>query len=164
MSPTPRRRGCLRVFTRRMPSFKLVRSGVAGYDEVMFRVPILLLLAVSLLICPLRCLSCQVQPLAEKSVVASGCECCRHAEPGSEAPIQEDSPAQDCQCPDCICDGATLPIASICVNRVAQTGWECLSWSTFREATSPTFEDPNRRFFAGYQGRAALIAYQVWQI
>lgn len=81
----------------------------------MSRVLLSLLLTVNLLVCPLRCASCvgsesvasQSQAAAEEPAEPTCC-CCAHQTDTTAPEPPVDQPREDCQCQDCICDGATL--------------------------------------------------------
>lgn len=74
----------------------------------MFRFVCPILLIVNLLSCPSRCMSCQAATASVNGGVPAGCSCC-HCKPDSPvSESSEDSPSDDCLCPNCICEGATL--------------------------------------------------------
>lgn len=78
----------------------------------MFRTVLLMLIA-TMLACPLRCSAHAAGGCGEAEAAqlnsASGCKCCQPA--ASEVPgalPAEGSPAQGCECGNCICNGAVL--------------------------------------------------------
>ncbi len=79
----------------------------------MFRIVLSTLLIANLLVCPLRCVSCQAGAASVEDCAPAGCSCC-HCDtlpPVAELPENcppVDFPSDDCPCPNCICEGATL--------------------------------------------------------
>ena len=79
----------------------------------MFRIVFAILLIANLLVCPLRCVSCQAGATSVEDCATVGC-CCCHSDtipPVAESPENcppVDYPGDDCPCPNCICEGATL--------------------------------------------------------
>lgn len=81
--------------------------------EIMFRCFSTILLIAGFLTCPARCSSCSSGIVTVKIPSPAGCSCC-HCDVSS--PISEvtdncppaDAPGNDCTCPNCICEGATL--------------------------------------------------------
>lgn len=74
----------------------------------MIRSLLVLLLIANVLACPLRCLGCQITAADESDREEIGCLCCQ---PGATSQAPESSgelPGDDCTCPNCICEGATL--------------------------------------------------------
>ncbi len=72
---------------------------------------LILLLIVNLLACPLRCLSCGVNTERSEEIAPAACACCSHDD---EAPVSETpEPCEDdCNCQNCICDGAVIDAAA----------------------------------------------------
>ncbi|MCA9160506.1 MAG: hypothetical protein KDA72_19380, partial [Planctomycetales bacterium] len=73
---------------------------------------LVLLLVVSVLACPLRCLSCKADVTMSGVNAKPVCTCCSHCRdvPKTDLPAS-DSPTpsgNDCQCQACICEGAVL--------------------------------------------------------
>ncbi len=65
-----------------------------------------LLLIVNLLMCPLRCVACELTATVGQVPAVTHC-CCSHCE---DAPVSESPEPCDgeCDCDDCICEGAVL--------------------------------------------------------
>lgn len=74
----------------------------------MFRFVCPILLIVNLLSCPSRCMSCQAATASVNGGVPAGCSCCHYKPDSPVSESSEDSPSDDCLCPNCICEGATL--------------------------------------------------------
>lgn len=127
-----------------------------------------ILLIANLLVCPLRCFSCQTEAVADDNCSGEVCCCCQLADDVNQ-PIDGDHlPSEDCSCPDCICEGATLErgletsqvltqsILFVCGTDRAVIGiehqFQCLSVGQ---------ENSSDRFISG---RDARVAYQSWLI
>ncbi|TWT75227.1 hypothetical protein [Allorhodopirellula solitaria] len=66
-----------------------------------------LLLIINLLMCPLRCHSCDANPTSAEEPRVAACHCCSEhvGAPSPNAP----KPCEDgCDCPNCICEGAIV--------------------------------------------------------
>lgn len=95
----------------------LLRRSWSRLVFVMHAVPALLLI-VSLLICPYRCLGSSRVDSAPEEEKVSGCPCCQHhaaekatdpdSSPGDSSPGDQESstPEDDCNCGSCLCHGA----------------------------------------------------------
>ena len=75
---------------------------------VMFRFVCPILLIANLLTCPSRCMSCHVAAASVKECVPAGCSCCHCETASTKSESSEGYPGDDCPCPNCICEGATL--------------------------------------------------------
>ena len=74
----------------------------------MFRFVLPVLLIANLLTCPSRCMSCQAATASVNDRVPAGCACCHCEAESPDSESSEDYPGNDCACPNCICEGATL--------------------------------------------------------
>jgi hypothetical protein len=127
-------------------------------------------LIANILACPLRCATCAASaPVDEQCESTTGCPCCSHADdqsPASEVPV--DSPSNDCSCPNCICQGATLEVGrEIALPELPFEVFEYCSVTVRCDAVNSlmrrcAFEDS--RCTARNYGRNALIAHQIWLI
>lgn len=126
-----------------------------------------ILLIANLLVCPLRCFSCQTGVVEGGDCAQAACCCCQDAQDGDESSNDQPSQGNECSCPNCICEGATVqadPETSGVTDRVALGPWIVptdallLSVVSFSRADA---RDP-APCFAG--GRNALVAYQSWLI
>lgn len=70
----------------------------------MFRALLTFILMANLLACPLRCASCDAGDVRVQEVPVATCSCCDQPSESSE----DSDPVNTCQCPDCLCHGATL--------------------------------------------------------
>ncbi|MEZ6103846.1 MAG: hypothetical protein R3E01_33285 [Pirellulaceae bacterium] len=133
------------------------------YDSGMGRFALSLLLIANLLVCPLRCLSCQTGVVVDGDCAQAAC-CCQDAQDGDESSNGQPSPGGDCSCPNCICEGATVQAdpeireASDCV---ASGAWIL---STDYLLPSGSRVDARDRPPSYPGGRDALVAYQSWLI
>jgi hypothetical protein len=124
----------------------------------MGRVFLSLLLTVNLLACPLRCASCtDSEPVAVESSQPACC-CCA---PKHDAPAPPANPDhEDCECQDCICEGATLqdaPKLPVSTNVVAFMS--ALPAAKGVDAHCPGSDDSHDRSFF-LSGRGMRIAHQ----
>ena len=127
-----------------------------------------LLLVFSLLACPVRCLSFETQSaVMGEECDPVGCSCCEHGDkvPASETP---QPCSDDCNCQNCICDGAVFEAsAELSVARDQRVVWiERISLASPASDTAGHFYS-RRCFAAGGQflcGRDMRVAYQVWLI
>ena len=96
----------------------LVEAGSATYASFMHHFVLTFCLIANLLACPLRCAACHsTTPATEQAQQNERtCQCCtkkavcpeesKSSLPGGKHPA--DSSENDCSCPNCICEGATL--------------------------------------------------------
>lgn len=131
----------------------------------MGRLVIAIVLIANLLVCPFRCMSCESEATVEGATARSAC-CCQPHDKANHSPSGDEQREHDCSCPNCICEGATLPDSrddsSVDVE-VAVAHWFNPTDSAnpcwgISQATCATF--PPR----STSGRAGLIAFQVWLI
>ena len=130
-----------------------------------------ILLIANLLVCPLRCFSCQAETAAETTCISSACDCCHAAEQPSDCdPGSGDDPApsEECSCPDCICEGATIQSAPEIAQDVAQPAhffdWNdrlAIRMDRLSNRRSSELDLLPDRFFSG---RDARVARQSWLI
>lgn len=126
-----------------------------------------LLLIVNLLACPVRCLSCEVKTVAGEECMPAACSCCSH---GDEAPVpvSPEPCGDDCNCQNCICQGAVVEVAVELPDSVDQSA----RWVRPMMAANPTvalfIETSLRRSRAQighlHCGRDRRVAYQSWLI
>lgn len=126
-----------------------------------------ILIAVSLLLCPLRCLSNECATGIKGPDVEKNCCCCPTEKDCDDVPLGKEFPNNDSSCPDCICEGAMLQCGSkSSINSIEAAATHCLFP---REVADPCVakSEPagarNRPLHFG-EGRGLLIAFQVWQI
>jgi hypothetical protein len=74
----------------------------------MLRFLLLLLLIPNLLACPLRCATHAVAAVGDVAQPQVACGCCRKKQPVPAPETPEQKSQDDCQCPNCLCDGATF--------------------------------------------------------
>lgn len=96
----------------------LVEAGSATYASLMQHFVLTICLIANLLACPLRCAACHsTAPATEQAKQTSRtCQCCAKkaiCPEESESSLPEGkrpaNPSEnDCSCPNCICEGATL--------------------------------------------------------
>ena len=125
-----------------------------------------LILIANLLACPFRCALCEASEARVSECSPAACSCCHHESESSESP--ENSPRDDCLCPNCLCEGATLQDGIEVRDGGSQRGsfdhWLGGVRSDALEATERYVapERDDRRW--NDCGRNALIAYQSWLI
>ena len=129
----------------------------------MFRTTFFILLTFNLLVCPLRCLSCQTQAGENEACVTTACSCCQESS-DAESPQSGNTSDEDCSCPNCICEGATLqtsPEISAVESLAALRGRATLfgDVSGRPPLCQLTRKDRPPRFNSG---RDALVAFQSW--
>ena len=97
----------------------LVEAGSATYASFMQHFVLTICLIANLLACPLRCAACHSSSSAIEQAQQNTrtCPCCAKkaicAEKSESSQLPEEHPSEnDCSCPNCICEGATLTIAS----------------------------------------------------
>ena len=75
----------------------------------MHRFLIAVVLIANLLACPLRCSACQVAGVPDAVRAETPCCCCPNpTDVKPSLPENDDAPTGDCDCPSCICEGATI--------------------------------------------------------
>ena len=79
-----------------------------SYSRIMSRFVIAILLNSSLLVCPMRCMSCQAGAVLVDHGRPVGCSCCQREAESPNSKSSEQCPGEDCTCQNCICEGATL--------------------------------------------------------
>lgn len=132
----------------------------------MFRAILTLSLIVNLLACPLNCCSGNAVAVSVDEWAPVVCSCCSHGSESSES--SDDSPADDCDCPNCLCEGATLqdgvqlPMA---YSEPAFVGYGLVvvpstSGASIRRIAARESDDGRLDFC----GRGALVAFQSWLI
>lgn len=80
------------------------------YRNSMFQFVMALLITASLLVCPLRC-QLHAEAAAGNqtaTAIANVCSCCQPQSQQAPASQSEQCPDSDCDCADCICQGAVL--------------------------------------------------------
>lgn len=136
-----------------------------------------LLLIANLLVCPLRCVSCQANAVADEVCAPAACPCCSHAEeePVSQTPEQcpERCPEpceNDCNCQNCICEGAVVEAdvelpSSVGVDHAERWVPPALTAATTAALSSETSWRrtcaPTGRLLCG---RDVRVAHQSWLI
>ena len=130
-----------------------------------------LLLIVNLLACPVRCLSCETNVAAGEDVATAACSCCSHGVEASASESPEPSPrpcGDDCNCQNCICEGAVVEADVVLPDSPEQSG----QWvravmvvnptaALLDEASSRRSRAPNGRLLCG---RDVRVAHQSWLI
>jgi hypothetical protein len=137
----------------------------------MFQFLCSILLIASLLTCPSRCNSCQSDVASVDVRVPAGCSCC-HGDITLPVSDSRDNcppagaPRNDCTCPNCICEGATLQDGLKLPNSNTQPLCFC-QWSAEIERDisvaivlefARETQDCNRY----HSGRDARIAHHSW--
>jgi len=112
-------------------------------------------------------MSCDSDALQKGDVVRSVCPCCHQDKDCDDSPLKSDDPDNNCSCPNCICEGATLPDGP----KVAAVDFQLAlaHWFIQQDAdancridcrsTAPA--NPPPRLVCGHIARAA---FQVWLI
>jgi hypothetical protein len=140
----------------------------------MFRPTLTVLLIAALLASPIRCFVCQVSSGNGDVAQTASCGCCSQdgCESGSDAsgpmPAGEPVPTGECDCQDCLCDGAisesdALPLAvkTIQVGVLPST---MISLDATRSVSSAS-RDWAQKVRPRYRcGRDARTAHQSWLI
>ncbi|WP_145122095.1 hypothetical protein [Rosistilla oblonga] len=134
----------------------------------MIRTLLALLLIANLLACPMRCMSCHAASADASQVSAVGCACCQENAATSSAESSENPVGDDCSCPNCICEGATLQDAPQAPDAETAT----IVWLPGPSASllltsqvglrKHSLEDIDRP--SHLWGRVARIAHQSWLI
>ena len=128
---------------------------------------IAILLITNLLVCPLRCFSCQSEEAVGGDCAQAACCCCQGAQDSDESSNEQPLHGEDCTCPNCICEGATveddpeIPVASDCV---ALGAWIVPTDDLLLSGTPHARIDARDRPPSTVGGRDALVAYQSWLI
>ena len=134
---------------------------------VMGRLAFNILLVTNLLVCPLRCFSCETEVAVGKDYGQSACCCCPVVPEGDESSNDNPSPGDDCSCPNCICEGATIqsaPEIPATDPFVAFGAWIVPVDEFRQEGTSSQRTEPKNRPPRFPGGRDALVAHQAWLI
>ncbi len=125
------------------------------------------LLVFNLLICPLRCVSCEIPVADNEDCTTTTCPCCQATGHEDSSDGRDQAPAEDCSCPNCICEGATLPAHP----ELAWADWQMApEYQAVPHITARMHDTslPWLRVKDGPPrcdgGRYALIAYQSWLI
>lgn len=93
----------------------------------MLRLLLILLLNAAILVCPFRCMSCEIGAPSRETAGAT-CRCCHHQSPASEKHDAPGAPAnekQDCGCQHCICRGAVGSTERPFDVEIAAFEWAC---------------------------------------
>lgn len=126
---------------------------------------IAMMLIASLLACPLRCFSCQTGAASDVDCATTVCSCC-HDSGKTENPT--DAPSDDCSCPNCICEGATIQADLEIPDRISQfvsfTHWSVSTDDDVLGITAQRSLNPGASPPCSLYGRDTLIAYQSWLI
>ncbi len=133
------------------------------------------LLVVNLLMCPLRCFPCQAEVTCDESVAAASCSCCHHDAQAGPAPTSDldskhgdSSPCGgDCNCKNCICEGAVLESDMDLPDPSLVVGWAHV---VDARSMLPSFSDAalgshrDLPSCASRSGRQVRLAHQSWLI
>lgn len=126
-----------------------------------------LLLIVNLLMCPLRCLSCEANLVTSENGAPGACSCCSL---GDDAPTPEapEPCRDDCNCQSCICEGAVVEADVELPDSVSHSGqWvrphltANLTAALLNKASLRRSRAPVGQFLCGRDVRAA---HQSWLI
>lgn len=125
------------------------------------------LLITNLLVCPLRCFSCQTGSIGEGCVIESTCGCCADATVGVPGSPEKSPEQHQCACPSCICEGATLqdaPEVPPADALIALESWpvDAAAVTAPRVALISASPESSDSPPAAPAGRVALIAYRCW--
>lgn len=146
-----------------------------------------LLLIANLLACPMRCVSCQANAVADEVCAPAACPCCSDAaeELVSQTPEQcpeqcpergpEQCPEQcpepcenDCNCQNCICEGAVVEADVELPDSVVQAERWVRPALTATTTAALSYETSWRRSCAPVGqllcGRDVRVAHQSWLI
>ncbi len=113
-------------------------------------------------------MSCQLTNASVNDRVPAGCACghCEVESPASES--SEDSPGNDCSCPNCICEGATLQDSVKLPDANRQPGsfghWSAPIERDISVEIVQDFARVTRDCDYRIAGRDARITYQSWLI
>ena len=126
-----------------------------------------LILITNLLICPLRCMASDWGTAGDDGTARSTSACCHPDKDCDDSPSKDNEPENDCSCPNCICEGATLqdsPEVSAVDFQFALANWLIpVDVATECEVdSSPARMTDHVPRCAG--GLTARIAFQVWLI
>ncbi len=127
-----------------------------------------ILLATSLLVCPLRCYSCQTGVALDVDRAVTACPCCHDSGNSGKTEIPADAPSEDCSCPNCICEGATIQAGPEIPDHVPQlvcfVDWSVLVNGDVLRTTVQRSRSAGKSPPCSLYGRDALIAHQSWLI
>jgi hypothetical protein len=149
----------------------LASTVASNYNTRMLSRLFSLLLIVNLLACPVRCLSCETNVAAGEDVATAACSCCSHGVEASASESPEQSPrpcGDDCNCQNCICEGAVVEADVVLPDSPEQSG----QWvravmvvnptaALLDEASPRRSRAPNGRLLCG---RDVRVAHQSWLI
>lgn len=105
--------------------------------------------------------------MAEASDAPDACSCCSNSQDNKQPSDDQPLPGDDCSCPDCLCDGATLPVdpevpkASDCI---ALANWIVATRDHLLGAMLFSRIDAKDRPLSVLGARDALVVYQAWLI
>lgn len=137
-------------------------------------------LIASIVACPLRCVTCESAGHQKSRILGESvrqppraCQCCTkkslNDRDGSSVPTEqeEETRGDDCLCPNCICEGATLskvPELAIGLVEFTAGGWVCKK----RDCQSFSALDSSFDFAAAVSQRkstqSALSLRQTWRV
>ncbi|WP_144057656.1 hypothetical protein [Novipirellula maiorica] len=118
-----------------------------------------------LVACPVRCLSCDANAAGGNESAPTVCSCCSHAEDAPTSDRTNQSSDSECDCPNCICEGAVLESGV----ELPDTASMIVDWISVLQITvaEPSHVDTAERQSScqySLYGRAARIAHQSWLI
>ena len=124
-----------------------------------------LLLIVNLLTCPLSCLGCQPLPASSVESACATCECCFDCVE-TEVPAAPEPHDRDCECKNCICEGAIVASPVELPQSSDGICWFHRIHIELRSPVSSFFADGHSRIVVkhAFTGSDARIALQSWQI
>ncbi len=124
-----------------------------------------LLLIVNLLTCPLNCLGCQPLPASSVESACATCECCFDCVE-TEVPAAPEPHDRDCECKNCICEGAIVASPVELPQSSDGICWFHRIHIELRSPVSSFFADGHSRIVVkhAFTGSDARIALQSWQI
>ena len=124
-----------------------------------------LLLIVNLLTCPLNCLGCQQLPASSVESACATCECCFDCVE-TEVPAAPEPHDRDCECKNCICEGAIVASPVELPQSSDGICWFHRIHIELRSPVSSFFADGHSRIVVkhAFTGSDARIALQSWQI
>ncbi len=135
----------------------------------MGRALLALILITNLLVCPFRCLSNHFEQADVEECAVVPCCCCEspNGNEPSDSDGEERSPDNDCSCPNCICEGATIHVGAdvVLVDARASSGIPlvpAVEWLVLRANRHSFFRTEGPPRFP--RARDALSAFQVWLI
>ena len=132
----------------------------------MFRAVFAFILIANLLVCPLRCASCDAGAESIGECVPTTCSCCHHMDDSSQE--SDDIPVDDCTCSTCLCEGATLQEGVHLSDVGSQPG--CLGrglaaiQSDVGAAVQRIAACENNDGGSAFCGCNASVAFQLWLI